>query len=277
MTITPERIARPSRGGAQASAVRDAAAARWWRARLTLARRSIADAAGAGSASPSGGRGDRSDVCCDDLLTLRLGEPAPDAVGLMHLQRVPTALEERRASRTDGLRLRLAPCARRAAFALRVEEVCAGHAAACRVKLPIPQVGIRSRKTSGIGHRSSPLDLTSPRLAVSRQAELTRRDGRPPRRRRTQSSESRGDAGIADDLTIDRTAMMIKTVGCPVSHATVQGLPQAPSRPRRAEIRRRGSGFSIGERRASTRWRGTESGAGSGGRKRQHGTKGKRE
>lgn len=122
---------------------------------------------------------------CNQLLPLVLGKPAPDAVGLVDLQSVAPALQKRGAPRANRLGFRFPSCSGRSAFAFGVEEIRAGHASACGMELPIPQVGIRSRKTPGIGHCSSPFDLVFP------------------------GSDS---AGIADELTIDRAATMIKTV-----------------------------------------------------------------
>lgn len=98
----------------------------------------------------------------EDLLPLALGQTAPDSVRLMDLQGVPTALEQRRAPRTDRLRLRLAPGPRRSSFTFGVEEVRAGHAATRGVQLPVPHVGVGPRKAPGVSHHVPLCDLGRP-------------------------------------------------------------------------------------------------------------------
>lgn len=154
----------------------------------------------------SGGRGG------DQLLPLVLGKPAPDSIGLMHLKRMAPTFQKSGATRTDRFGLGLATGPGRSAFAFRVEEIRAGHAPACGVELPVPHVGVRSRKTPGIGHCNSSLDLVCPGHCAALRAETRRWGVQAQRRHRTCARGTRGRTGIADDLTIDRSAIMIKTV-----------------------------------------------------------------
>lgn len=100
--------------------------------------------------------------CGEDLLPFALGEASPDPVRLVYLQRVPAAFQQSRTPRADRLRLRLAPRARRAAFAFRVEEIGTGHATACGVKLPVPHIRVGPRKAPGVCHHVPLCDLGRP-------------------------------------------------------------------------------------------------------------------
>ncbi len=81
-----------------------------------------------------------------------LGEPAPDAVWLMHLQGVGPTGDHRRTLETHRLGLCFAPGPRGSAFSLRMEEERAGHSAARGVQLPVPQISIRAGKAPGVRH-----------------------------------------------------------------------------------------------------------------------------
>ena len=100
-----------------------------------------------GGANASVGSGERQ-----HLGSFAFGEPTPDAVGLMHLQGVGATGDHGRALETHRLRLGLAPSSGGSAFAFRVEEERAGHSAARRVQLPVPQISIRAGKAPGIRH-----------------------------------------------------------------------------------------------------------------------------
>jgi len=86
------------------------------------------------------------------LCAFPLGEPTPDSVGFVDLERMGPAGGHRRTFEAHRFRLRLPPCSRRSAFTLRVEEERAGHATAGRVQLPVPQIGIRAGKAPGVRH-----------------------------------------------------------------------------------------------------------------------------
>jgi len=162
------------------------------------------------------------------LLSLALAQATPNPVRLVHLQGVPAAGLQRGAMRADRLCLGFAPGPGRAALALRMEEVSAGHAAAGRVQLPIPYVGVGSWKASGICHRA-PLLRSGP---VPRPIP-TKGDAAPGVSRRSADRRGcscerpcfhriRSDAGAAVDLTIDRRFVMIKTAAATDGHHRVQ-------------------------------------------------------
>ncbi len=113
----------------------------WWTAGPHSSGRRPADVAG----SMSAGQGEH-------LGPLALGQPTPDSVRFMHPQRVVPAGRHGRALQADGLGLGLAASPGRPALTLRVKEERAGHAATCRVQLPIPKVRIRSGKAPGVRH-----------------------------------------------------------------------------------------------------------------------------
>ncbi len=99
--------------------------------------------------------GANASVCSGErqhLGSFALGEPTPDAIGLVHLQGVGATSDHCRALETHRLRLCLAPSSGWSAFAFRMEEERAGHPAARRVQLPVPQIGIRAGKAPGIRH-----------------------------------------------------------------------------------------------------------------------------
>ncbi len=87
-------------------------------------------------------------------LALGLGQAAPDAVGLAHLERVRAALEHDGAGGADGLGLGVAVAAARAALALGVEEDLGADATAGAVELPVPQVGYGSGEAGDLGHQT---------------------------------------------------------------------------------------------------------------------------
>ncbi len=86
------------------------------------------------------------------MVPLSLGESTPDAVRLVHIDRVLTAGHHRGAVQADGLRVRFAAGSGRTAFAFGVEEEGTGHSATCGIELPVPAVGVRSRKSSRVCH-----------------------------------------------------------------------------------------------------------------------------
>jgi hypothetical protein len=86
------------------------------------------------------------------LCALTLGKPAPDPVGLMHLQGVCPAGGHCRAFEADRFGLRLPARPSRSALALWMEEERTRHPATRRVQLPIPQVGIGPGKAPGVSH-----------------------------------------------------------------------------------------------------------------------------
>lgn len=197
MTVTLERIARADARRSAHAAATDAAARRL---------------------ETSGARR-------ENLLSLVLGQAAPDSVRFVHLQGVTSAFQQRRASGANRLGLGLAACSGRPAFAFRVEEIRARHSSAGGMQLPVPQVGVRPRKTPGIGHRSSPLDLCGAGRTGRRGTRSTRCRGVVRQYRRLDDPGPAGRAGIADDSTIECAAIMIKTARSVVS--------ATPSRPRR--------------------------------------------
>ncbi len=96
------------------------------------------------------------------LLTLTLGQASPDAIWLMDFQRMSAAGEHRRAVVADRFGARLAPGAGWPPLAFRMEEIGTRHAAAGRMQLPVPHVGIRPGKTPGIGHGDAHLRHSPP-------------------------------------------------------------------------------------------------------------------
>lgn len=153
----------------------------------------------------------RSGAGSENLLPLVLAQAAPDAVRLVDLQRVLAAFQQGGTTRADRLGLRLAagPC--RASFAFRMEEVRAGHAPTCGVELPVPQVGIRSRKTPGIGHRISLLDLGHPAPTHRARTDLGQGARWHPRAEGPTRTVASRDAESVVGLTIERAASMIKS------------------------------------------------------------------
>lgn len=111
----------------------------------------------------------------DNLLPLALAQATPYSVGLVHLERMFSTLQQRRTPRTYGFRLGFAAGASRAALTLRVEEVGARHAAACRIQLPIPHVGIGPGKAPGVCHDIPFLDLDRPRCQSAGRKRCYRR------------------------------------------------------------------------------------------------------
>ncbi len=99
----------------------------------------------------------------------------------MDFQRVGPAGEHRRTVVAHGFGAGLASRASRSTLAFRVEEIRTGHAAAGRVQLPIPHVGIRPGKAPGIGHgvahlRHSPSSTVTNEASIG--AHLLARPGR---------------------------------------------------------------------------------------------------
>ena len=86
------------------------------------------------------------------LLSFTLGQSAPDAVRLVHLEGVGAAGGQRRAFQAHGLRRLFPTGPGRPAFAFGMEEERACHPAAGGMQLPVPHIGIRPGKTPGIGH-----------------------------------------------------------------------------------------------------------------------------
>lgn len=148
--------------------------------------------------------------CGEDLLPFTLGEASPDPVRLVYLQRVPAAFQQSRAPRADRLRLRLAPRARRAAFALRVEEIGTGHATACRVKLPVPHIRVGPRKAPGVCHHVPLCDLGRPDPHATDEGGGRNDRGIAPRPGPPCFHRIRGGAEVAVFSTIDRHPIMIK-------------------------------------------------------------------
>lgn len=199
---------------------------------------------------PSGNGGEH-------LLTLALAESPPDAVGLVNLQGMPPARDQRGTTRADRLGLGLAAGAGRAAFTLGMEEVGAGHTATCRLQLPVPQIGVGTRKASRVGHvvhlldRFGPVPRTSPTKGGTTPGTV---DGcRPVRRCRHVRRHPSGcpcshricvDAGAAVDLTIDRDAGMIKCAPEPRCRGCRTSLDRASREPQRAHVGRPSGGPS---------------------------------
>lgn len=94
----------------------------------------------------------------EDLLPLAFTEPAPHAIGFVDAERVLAAFQECRAFRADGLGLGFPSRASRTAFPLWMEEERTGQPPAGRVQLPIPDIRVGSRKSSGVCHKD-PLPL----------------------------------------------------------------------------------------------------------------------
>jgi hypothetical protein len=195
-----------------------------------------------------GGRWETASVDAgrEDLGAFALGQPAPDSVGLVHLQSVRTARGESRTLETHGLRLGLASCARRPPFALRMEEERAGHPSARRVQLPVPQVSVRSGQASGVRHvvplRGLPTTKTSsPRI----DARKTARHSDPEASCTTgtelqfldcssRTGPIRADPGALDHPTLERFSRVDKTLS-PVNLdlASVAAEQIRPIRPTR--------------------------------------------
>ena len=83
---------------------------------------------------------------------LSFAHAAPDAVGLVNLQRVLPARRDDGAGRTDCFGPRLAPGSRRAPFALGVKEESAGQTAAETGSLPIPEISVGTRESTRVSH-----------------------------------------------------------------------------------------------------------------------------
>jgi len=88
----------------------------------------------------------------EHLGAFAFGEAAPDAVGLVDLERMSPAGRHRRTFEAHGLGLGFpsGPCW--SAFPLRVEKERTGHPATGCVQLPVPQVGVRAGKAPGVRH-----------------------------------------------------------------------------------------------------------------------------
>src|SRR5690606_36011932 len=76
-----------------------------------------------------------------DRLSVLLGHPAPDAVGLLDRERVLTALLDDRALLADGLGPGVPASTRRTALALGMEERVGVGGAAQALELPLPESG----------------------------------------------------------------------------------------------------------------------------------------
>lgn len=148
----------------------------------------------------------------NNLLSLVFAQATPDTVRLMHLKRVFAAFQQSWTPRTDRFRSSFAPCPRGATFPFRMEEIRTGHAAARRVQLPIPQIGIGPRKTPGIGHRSSLLDHTQAVTVTSGNDAATNALSTVPFGPKPLPGREHHRVGATDSLTIERNAVMIKSV-----------------------------------------------------------------
>lgn len=134
------------------------------------------------------------------LLTLALGQTAPDAVRLVNLERMSPARHHGGAGLAHGLRRVLTPHPRRSALTFGVEEVGARHAAAGGVQLPIPHVSVGAWKAPGIGHGVAHLRCShSPTIANAASTGAHRQSG--------------GDVIRTGRICIDIDAAVIKTVG----------------------------------------------------------------
>jgi len=158
------------------------------------------------------------------LRPLALREASPDAVGLVNLQRVRPAGSHRGALETHGLGLGLTARACRPTFALGMEEERAGHAAACGVQLPVPEIRVRAGKAPGVRHVDPHFDhpkvITSTpgiwargtaRKIVSKGSPTVRTTGNfvvaLPR-----CGRIRADLGVVDLSTLDRFSSLDKTL-----------------------------------------------------------------
>ncbi len=88
----------------------------------------------------------------EHLRPFALGEAAPNAVGLVDLQRVSSAGCHRRTFKADSLGLRFPSGPGGSAFPLRMEKERTGHPATGCVQLPVPKVGVRAGKAPGVRH-----------------------------------------------------------------------------------------------------------------------------
>jgi len=88
----------------------------------------------------------------EHLRAFAFGEAAPDAVGLVDLERMSPAGRHRRTFEAHGLGLGFPSGPRWSAFPLRVEKERTGHPATGCVQLPVPQVGVRAGKAPGVRH-----------------------------------------------------------------------------------------------------------------------------
>lgn len=120
--------------------------------RLGPARRATVPASLRWRRPPSGLLGSMRRRHGQHLRPLALRKAAPDAVGLVHLQRVRPAGGHRRTFEAHSFGLRLAAGSRRPAFALRMEEERTRHSPAGCVQLPIPEISIRAGKAPGVRH-----------------------------------------------------------------------------------------------------------------------------
>lgn len=104
-------------------------------------------ALGSRRASGSVRAGQREHLC-----SLAFGQATPDAIGLVHPQRVVAAGRHGRTLETDGLGLCLAAGPGGPSFALGMKEERTGHTATGRVQLPVPEIRVRSGKAPGVRH-----------------------------------------------------------------------------------------------------------------------------
>lgn len=81
-----------------------------------------------------------------------LGQPAPHAIRLTHMQRMLTALLDHWAGSADGLGVGVTATARGAPFSLRVEELFIAGLPARPLVLPFPQIHDRARKPGELCH-----------------------------------------------------------------------------------------------------------------------------
>src|SRR5690606_978143 len=92
----------------------------------------------------------------EDLLAVVLGQAAPDAVGLAHLERVLAALLDDGALGAHGLGRLVAAAPGAAPLALGVEEEVGVGLAALALVPPLPEVHDRSGKPAELCHRRTP-------------------------------------------------------------------------------------------------------------------------
>ena len=158
----------------------------------------------------------------EHLGPLALREATPDAVGLVNLQGVRTTGGHRGALETHGLGLGLAARACRSAFALGMEEERTGHAAACGVQLPVPEIRIRAGKAPGVRHVDPHFDhpkviTSTPGIWARGTARKIDSKGSPTVRTTgnfvvalPRCGRIRADLGVVDLSTLDRFSSLDK-------------------------------------------------------------------
>lgn len=185
---------------------------------------------------------------CDQGSPLAFRETTPDSVRLVHLQGVRSAGGQRWALEAHGFRPGLAPGSGGPAFPLGMEEVRTRHPSAGGIELPVPQVRVRSGKSSGVGHGDPLIVAPASYRDADRGARRSRCDVAGPTDRRiadvSPSRRIRADAGA----TVEET--LFRSLGRPQDHDHAQffgrftKMVRWPVRTGESRIRRRPFGES---------------------------------